>query len=177
MQVTIHTVGHSTLSWDDFLAILQRGAIEVLCDIRSAPGSRKFPHFSGRAMEGMLADAGIAYRWLPELGGRRKHGLGERSPNKALRSASFRNYADYMQSAEFRTALAGLVALASERRVAIMCAESVFFNCHRRLVADALVAQGVRVLHLQQHGKPLEHQLPPEARVADGRVTYPGAST
>ena len=174
-KLTIWTIGHSTREWGEFVAILKEFEVATLCDIRSLPGSRKFPQFNSDAMSEALARESIAYVWMGKgLGGRRSRGLGETSPNKGFRSRGFRNYADYMQSDAFRQALDDLIALAGRSRTAIMCAEILYFRCHRWLVSDALTARGIRVVHIQDRGKASEHQLSHEARVADGTVTYPG---
>lgn len=174
-QTTVWTVGHSTRSWEEFVAALREFSIETLCDIRAWPSSRKFPHFNGKAMCAALAREGIAYHWMGEaLGGRRKRGLGAASPNKSLRSPGFRNYADHMQSELFRRALEDLVKLADRSRTAVMCAEALHFRCHRWVLSDALVARGVRVVHIRDRCEHGEHRLSRGAKVVDGMVTYPG---
>ena len=147
--------------------------IEVLGDIRAFPGSRRLPHFNRENLEHELPQRGIEYLWMPDLGGRRKKQL-ERSPNLGLRNASFRNYADYMLTEPFHAAAAELVRRAGEQRVAIMCAERVYFHCHRMLVSDYLLAHGHEVLHMDGAGAPRPHKLTAEARREGDNVIYGG---
>jgi uncharacterized protein (DUF488 family) len=161
------TVGHGTLEAEEFLRLLDDASVTNLVDVRSHPGSRRFPHFGREAMEAWLPAGGIPYRWAPALGGRRRPTQG--SANVALRNPSFRAYADYMASREFREALEALVREAGERDVAIMCAESVWWRCHRRLIADAAVLlHGTDVRDLFHDGRLTDHQPSAEARVATG---------
>jgi uncharacterized protein (DUF488 family) len=135
--------------------------------------SRRLPHFNRESLERALPAMGIQYVWMKELGGRRKKTLAE-SPHIALRNDSFRNYADYMLSSEFKTAAAQLVALAKRSRTAYMCAERVYFQCHRMLVSDYLVAHGNEVLHIDATGPVRSHKLMAEARMIDGELVYRG---
>lgn len=169
----IFTIGHSTRSLAAFIALLQEHGITTVADIRRFPGSRRYPHFNQAALESALAAEGIRYVHLPRLGGRR-HGLGAASPNTAWRNASFRAYADHMQSLEFAEGLAELGRLAERGPVALLCAEAVPWRCHRSLVADALVARGVAVQHILGPERSNPHQLTPFARIEGGRITYPG---
>lgn len=172
-MATLYTIGHSTRSLEELIAALQAHSIQTLVDIRSFPMSRRLPHFNRESLEKALPAAGIQYVWMKDLGGRRKKSL-EDSPNVALRNDSFRNYADYMLTPEFERAAADLVKLAEQSRTAYMCAERVYFKCHRMLVSDWLVAHGNEVLHIDDE-KPLKpHKLMAEARVVDGRVIYRG---
>lgn len=141
-------------------------------DVRTVPASRRVPHFAKAALERALRERGIDYLHMPELGGLRKSDRD--SINLGWRNASFRGYADYMQTAEFWSALGELERLAASRRVAIMCAEAVPWRCHRSLVADALIARGDDVLDIMGPGKGTAHKPTPWARVQGGRVTYPG---
>jgi uncharacterized protein (DUF488 family) len=170
---TFCTLGHSTRSLDEFVAVLQAHSVQTLVDIRSFPMSRRLPHFNREALEKALAEAGIRYVWLKELGGRRKK-LRDDSPNVALRNESFRNYADYMLTEEFRSGAAELIKLAEQSRTAYMCAERVYFHCHRMLVSDWLVAHGHEVLHIDGTGPVRRHELMAEARLIDGDVIYRG---
>jgi uncharacterized protein (DUF488 family) len=170
---TLYTIGHSTRPLDEFVAVLQAHAIQTLVDIRSLPMSRRLPHFNREALEKTLAEAGIRYVWLKELGGRRKK-IRDDSPNIALRNDSFRNYADYMLTDEFQQGVAELVTLAKQSRTAYMCAERVYFRCHRMLVSDWLVAHGHEVLHIEGTGPVREHKIMDEARLIDGQVIYRG---
>lgn len=171
--VTIYTIGHSTRDLADFSAALQAHEIKLLADIRAFPMSRRLPHFNRERLELWLPEVGLDYLWIKDLGGRRKKSLAE-SPNVALRNDSFRNYADYMLTAQFQSAAAELVALAEKQPTAIMCAERVYFQCHRMLVSDYLTAHGHKVLHIDSVKPPREHTLMKEARIKDGRLLYVG---
>lgn len=144
----VFTIGHGTRTTEELVALLERNRVEELWDIRSLPGSRRYPHFNREALEASIPAAGIEYRHVPGLGGRRRGPAGHASPNLGWRNLSFRNYADYMQTDDFEVALSELVEHQSGRRVAIMCSEAVPWRCHRNLVADALVARGVEVLEI-----------------------------
>lgn len=173
VMATLYTIGHSTRAIEELIAPLQAHSIQTLVDIRAFPMSRRLPHFNRENLERSLAEARIHYVWMKELGGMRKKSL-EESPNVALRNASFRNYADYMLSAEFERAMAELVALAENSRTAYMCAERVYFKCHRMLVSDWLVAHGHEVLHIDNEKPAKPHKLMSEARMEDGRLIYRG---
>lgn len=172
-MATICTIGHSTRELAEFSAVLQAHEITTLVDIRAFPMSRRLPHFNRERLEMWLPEVGIDYVWLKELGGRRKK-ITDESPNIALRSDSFRNYADYMLTPEFQAAAARLVTLAEKRRPAIMCAERMWFQCHRMMVSDYLVAHGHTVLHINDEKAPKEHALMKEARIVDGELVYRG---
>jgi len=172
-MATLYTIGHSTRALDEFIAVMQSHSIQTLVDIRSFPMSRRLPHFNREALEKTLAEAGIRYVWLEELGGRRKK-LRDDSPNVALRNDSFRNYADYMLTPDFQRGIAELIKLAEQSRTAYMCAERVYFRCHRMLVSDWLVAHGHEVFHIDGTGPVKKHQLMTEARLIDGHVIYRG---
>lgn len=172
-MATFYTIGHSTRSLDELIAVLQAHSIQTLVDIRSFPMSRRLPHFNREALEKTLHEAGIRYVWLNELGGRRKK-IREDSPNLALRNNSFRNYADYMLTAEFQRGISELIKLAEQSKTAYMCAERVYFRCHRMLVSDWLVAHGHEVFHIDGTGPVKKHELMSEARLIDGQVIYRG---
>ncbi|HEU5453733.1 MAG TPA: DUF488 domain-containing protein [Terriglobales bacterium] len=173
-MATVYTIGHSTRSLEELVAALKAHAIQTLADIRSFPMSRRLPWFNRESLEAELPKAGIAYVWMKDLGGRRKRILQD-SPNTGLRNDSFRNYADYMMTAEFERAAQELIARAERGRTAIMCAERVYFRCHRMLVSDWLVAHGHEVLHIDAEGPVRPHKLMAEARLnADGKVIYRG---
>jgi uncharacterized protein (DUF488 family) len=172
-MATLYTIGHSTRAIEDLIAALQAHSIKTLVDIRAFPMSRRLPHFNRESLEKSLREAGIRYLWMKELGGRRKKSL-EASPNIALRNDSFRNYADYMLSPEFEQAMAELVGLAKQSRTAYMCAERVYFKCHRMLVSDWLIAHGNEVLHIDNEKPAKPHKMMSEARIEDGRVIYCG---
>jgi len=168
---TVWTVGHSTHAWVDFLDLLAAHRIEAIADVRRFPGSRRYPWFASEAMATQLAAAGVEYLWLPQLGGRRRALPG--SPNGAWRNAAFQGYADHLASAEFAQGLAQALALAARRRTALMCAEVLWWRCHRRLIADVLTLRGMQVLHILDAGHASAHALNPDARQAGGQVVYP----
>jgi len=171
--VEIHTIGHSTRPIEEFVQILKAHGIEQLVDIRTIPRSRRNPQFNRDTLPASLEAAGIEYRHLPGLGGLRKAKAD--SPNTAWRNASFRGYADYMQTEEFRENLQKLIELGAGKPTAIMCAEAVPWRCHRSLVADALVARGIRVTEILSETKAQPHSMTPFARVEHERVSYPGS--
>jgi uncharacterized protein (DUF488 family) len=168
----IYTIGHSTRSLDEFVGLLRTHEVVKLADIRSMPRSRRHPHFGIDALSVSLPEAGIAYRHFPGLGGHRK--ARSDSPNTAWRHEGFRGYADYMLTPEFERALDDLVVFAGDAATAIMCAEAVWWRCHRQLTADALMARGVEVRHIVSDRPAAPHALTEFARVDGGRVTYPG---
>jgi uncharacterized protein (DUF488 family) len=176
VDLTIWTIGHSTRPVGELAALLGQAPVALLVDIRSVPRSRTNPQFNSDALPGPLATAGISYRHMPALGGlrsRRRDGLP--SPNALWRSDGFRNFADYaITSPVFRAGLAELIALASEQRTAIMCAEAVWWRCHRRIVADYLLAAGLAVLHILGPGHIEPARLTPGAAPQpNGPILYP----
>jgi uncharacterized protein (DUF488 family) len=192
--MTIYTIGHSTRGFDELFAALRGHGITTLVDIRSFPVSRRMPHFNREYLAVELPKRGIAYVWLKALGGRRKKVLKD-SPNSALRNESFRNYADYMMTEEFERGIVELLGVvaqtddptlspasaddqdgaASKGGTAIMCAERVYFQCHRMLVSDYLTAHGHTVLHIDDERRPVrQHTLMAEARLVDGKLVYDG---
>lgn len=172
-MAVLFTIGHSTRSIEELIAALRAHQIQTLVDIRAFPKSRRLPQFNREALAASLPAAGIRYEWMQALGGYRKKILAE-SPNIALRSEGFRNYADYMLTEEFEKATAELIAMAEAAPTAYMCAERVYFHCHRMLVSDWLVAHGHRVFHIDGTGPVREHALTAEARILDGRLIYRG---
>jgi len=170
----LYTVGHSTRSTDELIALLRAHDIEALVDVRRFPGSRRHPQFQREALAGALQAAGIAYRHDARLGGRRQPVAG--SPNTAWRNDQFRGYADHMASADFRAAMADLLRDAAARPTTVMCAEAVPWRCHRQLLADAAVAGGWRVEHIISESDTRPHELAAAARVSGGVLTYPGTS-
>ena len=172
-MATLFTIGHSTRTLDELIAALHAHKIETLVDIRTYPMSRRLPYFNRENLEKALPQAGIQYLWMKDLGGLRKKSLDD-SPNVALRNASFRNYADYMLSPQFEHAIEELINIAGRSRTAYMCAERVYFKCHRMLVSDWLVAHGHDVLHIDDEKPPKPHKLMPEARLVDGKLLYRG---
>ena len=173
--MTVLTVGHSTRSLEEFLGLLRHHRVEEVWDIRTAPGSRRLPHFRKAELAAVLPEAAIAYRHEPRLGGLRKPRAD--SPNRAWRNESFRGYADHMRTPDFEAALSALVEAQRGRRLAIMCAEAVPWRCHRSLVADALTARGVEVLDIISEAPPRAHRMTPFAVIENGAVTYPAADT
>ena len=167
--MTVYTLGHSTLDLEAFLALLGRHGIAGIADVRRFPASRRHPHFAREALSASLADAGVAYDWLPALGGRRPAHAG--SPHVGWRVDAFRGYADHMDSVEFAGGLARLLEIAAARATAIMCAEAVPWRCHRQLVSDTLVARGIEVLHVVGAAEN-PHRLTAFARVDGDRVVY-----
>jgi uncharacterized protein (DUF488 family) len=170
---TLWTIGHSTRELDDFFALLRAEQIQTLADVRRFPGSRRHPHFGQDALSDALTSAGLSYIHFPTLGGRRTKRI-ESSQNAGWRVAAFAAYADYMLSEEFARAFEELAALAGQSRTAIMCAEALPWQCHRRLIADQFIAQGWRVCDIVGPNQTREHSLPPFATVVNGQVTYPG---
>lgn len=168
--VTIWTVGHSTRSVEDFLALLRAHQIELLVDVRHFPGSRRYPHFGKEQLAKTLEQSGIEYHHLLDLGGRRRPKPD--SPNTAWRNEAFRGYADYMQTKDFASGIARLIDLARTKRVAIMCAEAVWWRCHRGLIADYLKAHGYKVLHIQSATKAEEHPFTAAASFVNGKLSY-----
>ncbi len=169
--LTIFTIGHSTRLIAEFIEPLQANAVTQLLDIRTIPKSRHNPQFNSEALASSLRAAHISYIHMKELGGLR-HAKRD-SINLGWRNASFRGYADYMQTTEFESALARAIELAAAHPTALMCAEAVPWRCHRSLVADALVVRGIRVLEIVSAAAPKEHTLTPFARVRGNRITYP----
>jgi uncharacterized protein (DUF488 family) len=170
----VRTVGHGTLAEDELVALVRRVGVKTIVDVRRYPGSRRHPQYQREAMERWLPAAGLGYRWLPSLGGRRRPDPD--SPNTALRNLQFRGYADHMVSEEFRAGLAELLDVARASSVAIMCAESLWWRCHRRLVADHLVrVERMDVEHLFHTGRLAAHDPMPQARVRGDHLVYTDA--
>jgi uncharacterized protein (DUF488 family) len=171
-MLTVWTIGHSTRSIDEFIAALSAFQIQVLVDVRSFPGSRRYPHFNRENLAISLVDAGIEYLHFPELGGRRRARAD--SQNLVWRNESFRGYADYMETEDFRKGVSRLIDLASSRRTAIMCSESVWWRCHRSMISDYLKAQGIEVMHIGAAGKSDAHPFTSAARIINGQLSYRG---
>ena len=176
---TIYTIGHSTRSVAELVALLREAGVDLLVDVRSAPRSRTNPQFNTDALPEALAEAGIGYRHIAALGGLRHHPKGApESPNTLWRNDAFRNYADYAMTEPFRDGLAELRALAADHTCAIMCAEAVWWRCHRRLVADYLLTEGVPIGHIMGPGKIEPARLTPGALPRpDGTIIYAGEVT
>jgi len=174
--MTIYTIGHSTRSADELLALLHEAGVTLVADVRAFPSSRRHPQFNRGALTASLPAAGISYQHMSGLGGRRAPARD--SLNAGWREAAFQGYADHMASEEFQRALVDLETAARQRRTAIMCAEAVWWRCHRRLIADALVARGWRVEHLGTGGGRSVHELTEFAVVGpDGTLSYPPVQT
>jgi uncharacterized protein (DUF488 family) len=170
--IVIHTIGHSTRTAAVFLGLLKTHGIVQIADIRTIPRSARHPHFNAEALDALLQANGSTYRHVPALGGLRKPRTD--SVNTAWRHAGFRGYADYMQTREFQEGLDQLLAFAAAGSTAVMCAEAVWWECHRRLLSDALLLRGVPVRHILGEVAPKPHERSEFAREVDGRVMYPG---
>jgi uncharacterized protein (DUF488 family) len=166
----IWTIGHGTRSVGELADELERAGVRRLVDVRTAPGSRRNPQFGREALATALTERGIAYEWRKDLGGFRRPRAD--SPNRAIRNESFRGYADHMDTEEFRSALEWLTGTSRDTPTAIMCAESVWWRCHRRMIADALLVRGWSVVHLLPGGRSQPHRLHPDARVEGERIVY-----
>ena len=178
-QFQIFTIGHSSHPLGTFVSLLWKHRIESLVDIRGYPGSRRHPHFSRESLSVSLADEDIEYHWLEALGCHRNRTKDDPpSRNRGIEDESFRNYADHMASDEFRQGVAKLVDIAGNRRTAIMCAEGDYRHCHRHLLCDHLLANGISVQHVCPNGEIKPHKLTAGAKIADsGLVAYPGQPT
>ena len=170
---TIYTVGHSTYPIERFVELLGQHTVKALVDVRSFPSSRRWPQFNQGALQNSLANAGVEYRWMKQLGGRR-HGVRPDSPHTAWTHPAFHSYADYADTDEFGAGLDELIEIATSRRVAYMCSEGLWWRCHRRIISDHLLVRGCTVDHIMPDGKLVVHELPEFARVVDDRIVYDG---
>jgi uncharacterized protein (DUF488 family) len=169
---TVYTIGHSTRSADELLELLQQAGVGIVVDVRAFPMSRRHPQFNGPALTDYLQGRGIGYRHMRDLGGRRSPVPG--SPNGGWTETAFQGYADHMATPQFQDTLADLELVALESAAAVMCAEAVWWRCHRRLIADALVVRGWRVEHLGIGEGRAVHELTEFAIVGPGHaLTYP----
>lgn len=175
MAPTLWTIGHSTRTIEELLALLQAHGIRMVADVRRFPASRRYPHFNQPALQQSLAESGIGYAHLEAVGGRRESRPD--SPNLGWRNAAFRGYADYMQTGPFWQGLAQLMDLATGQRTALMCAEAVPWRCHRLLLSDALSSRGWTVRHILTAEKADPHTMTPFAQVQNDRVLYPAGNT
>ena len=166
----IWTIGHSTRSLEDLIALLNDNQIQALADVRSFPGSRKFPHFNAEALAVSLREAGIEYIPFKQLGGRRK--VRPDSPHTVWRNEAFRGYADYMDTDDFKKGIEELLQLAAKKRTAIMCSEAVWWRCHRSMISDYLKSICVTVIHIMAPGKTEEHPYTSAATIVDGKLFY-----
>lgn len=171
---TVWTLGHSTRPIGEMLAVLQAHGIAQVADVRRFPGSRRQPQYGAESFPRSLARAGIAYLWLPALGGRRRPS--PTSPNQGWRHPAFRGYADHLDTDEFSGGLLELLMAAHAQPTAMMCAELLWWRCHRRLIADVLVSLGLRVVHIRDAASAEPHRLAPPARLRRGRLVYPAAA-
>lgn len=173
-SLQLFTLGHSNRSLDDFVELLTIYGVETLVDIRSRPGSRKHPHFNHDNLQAILPKRGLGYLWMPRLGGLRGSMKGFASPNTGLQDLGFRNYADYMGTAEFRLGVEALLEVMKQAATACMCAEAHYSHCHRMLLSDYLVAAGVTVLHILGPGELVQHRLSSSAKILpEGGLVYP----
>ncbi|HWD91043.1 MAG TPA: DUF488 domain-containing protein [Verrucomicrobiae bacterium] len=168
--LTLWTVGHSNRTLEQFIELLQSQRIQLLADVRRFPGSRRLPHFNQENLSQSLADADIEYVHFPELGGRRK--ALANSPNTAWRNEAFRAYADFMMTEEFRAGIERLLDHARQKRTAIMCAEALWWQCHRSLISDYLKAAGHDIIHIMSGKKTDAHPFTSAARIVDGKLSY-----
>jgi uncharacterized protein (DUF488 family) len=168
--LTIWTIGHSSRPLAEFLSLVAGGHIECIADVRRFPASRAHPHYNAGNLAASLQEQHVHYQPFPELGGRRK--TSPASTNTIWNDPAFRGYADYMETPAFETALARLVRVAQERKTAVLCSEAVWWRCHRSLIADALKAKGITVLHIMNAGKTVEHPFTSAARMVDGTLHY-----
>lgn len=168
--MTIWTIGHSSRTLDEFLALLSQYGIQAIADVRRFPGSRRQPWFAREALAATLLEGDLTYRWIPALGGRRPPKPD--SANTAWRNSSFRGYADHLESAEFAGGLDELLDLAAGLRTSLMCAEILWWRCHRALIADVLSVQGHKVVHILDAKKVETHRLTSAAHIVDGRLSY-----
>lgn len=170
---TVWTIGHSTRPVEELLRVVAAHEIELIVDVRRFPGSRRLPQYAADALEAALATRGIAYRWIAGLGGRRRPDPS--SPNLGWRHPAFRAYADHVATEEFADGLFELLLLAQGLRAAVMCAEVLWWRCHRRLIADVLTSLHVPVVHVRSEGAAESHRLTAPARLVDGRLSYEAA--
>lgn len=167
---TIFTIGHSTHPLEEFVAILQSFSITLLADVRNFPGSKRYPHFNREILEISLANNNIRYMHFKDLGGRRRPT--ENSVNTRWRNAAFRGYADYMETEAFKESVSRLQEIATKQTVAYMCAEVVWWSCHRSLISDYLKIRGWKVMNIMAVGKADEHPFTSAARIVDGQLRY-----
>lgn len=166
------TIGHSTQAIDEFIAALNSFDIQTVVDVRSFPGSRRYPQYNKERLSAALAGGSVQYLHFPKLGGRRR--AKPDSLNMAWRNEMFRGYADYMETVEFGDGIADLLSVANHRRTSIMCAEAVWWRCHRSLISDHLKAKGIEVTHIMGIGKSAPHPYTSAARIVNGELSYRG---
>jgi uncharacterized protein (DUF488 family) len=170
MEKIIYTIGHSTRRLDEFISLLQTFSIEMLADVRSYPGSQRYPHFNKENLQKSLPQYQIMYQHFPALGGRRK--ALKNSKSTAWKNAAFRGYADYMETDEFKKGIIKLEDTAAQYKTAFMCSEAVWWRCHRSMIADYLKAEGWKVLHILNDKKVEEHPYTAPAKIVNGKISY-----
>jgi len=175
VSLTLWSVGHSTRTAEEFLELLRAHRVEAIADVRRFPGSRRHPHFGRDQLQPFLETHGVQYVWMPELGGRRNPA--KDSHNTGWRVAAFRGYADYMETPDFASAMQVLLDLAASKRTAVVCAESLWWQCHRRLISDWGVAHGHELIHIETPTKSSPHKLIPPAKIIDGQLSYAAEQT
>lgn len=168
--MTIWTIGHSTRTAEELNGVLVHHGIEAIVDVRRFPGSRRLPQFGSEALEQSLAASGVAYHWIGALGGRRTPT--DDSPNDAWEHPAFRGYADHTETEDFAEGLFGLEMIGGGMRTAVMCAELLWWRCHRRIIADVLVSLGYEVLHIRDASPAEPHELSAPGHLVDGRLSY-----
>ena len=173
IQKTIYTIGHSTRTLEEFIELLETFSIEMLADVRSYPGSRRYPHFNKENLAKELPLKNILYIHIPALGGRRKT-LPE-SKNTVWKNNAFRGYADYMETNEFKKGIEELENISFKYKTAFMCSEAVWWRCHRSMIADYLKAEGWKILHIINNKNAEEHPYTAPAKIIDGRLSYKSA--
>jgi len=171
----LYSIGHSTHPIEGFLELLSAHRVAILTDVRAFPSSRRYPYFNSAELERALSEHGTRYRSFKQLGGRR-HGVRPDSPHGAWQNEAFHSFADYMDTAEFQAGFDELLEEANRATTAVMCAEGLWWRCHRRLISDRLLAIGHSVRHIMPNGSLVDHELPSFAKVADGRLIYSGPS-
>ena len=167
---TVWTIGHSTRTIEEFMAVLESYHIELVVDVRRFPGSRRLPQFGSEALEKSLVSAGIDYQWIPALGGRRR--AAPDMENSAWTHPAFRSYSAHMMTEEFSDGLSELLMLSEGLNTAIMCAEVLWWRCHRRIISDVLVSLDVNVVHIRDESHSDNHRISPPARIAGGTLVY-----
>jgi uncharacterized protein (DUF488 family) len=167
---TVWTIGHSTRTGDDFISVLQSYDIELVADVRRFPGSRRLPQFTSETLEKSLVDAGIDYRWIPALGGRRR--APQAMEDSAWKHPAFRAYAAHIMTEEFSDGLSELLMLSEGLNTAIMCAEVLWWRCHRRIISDVLVSLGMNVIHIRDGSHSDNHKISSPARMVGGSLAY-----
>lgn len=175
MKTTVWTIGHSTRTFDEFVALLEAYELQAVADVRRLPGSRRLPQYDQDTLARALARHRIEYRWFPALGGRRR--ARPDSHNTAWRNQSFRGYADHLESEEFAQGFEELLQFAKRKRTTLMCAEAVWWRCHRGLIADVLRIRGIEVLHIMSADKAVEHPFTSAARIVNGQLSYSDVSS